>query len=424
MSTSGEWQARLAQVVETMREMSRQTDPQEMNRAYRARMRHLLPLDGVVSLSRRGLTAPRFRVTRSSRWKEEINPWKEQHRLPLLEGGLLAELIYADEPRLIESVELSPGDPAREYLDDHCSLAAIPLYDQGTALNMVVLMRKQPAAFVPEQFPELVWLSNLYGRATTNLVLVDQLREAYEEIDFELKVIANIQHALLPARMPAIPTMGLAAHYQTARRAGGDYYDFFPLAGGQWGLLIADVSGHGPAAAVVMAITHALAHTYPGTQIRPGELLEHVNGHLHARYTTTGDTFVTAFYGIYDPQTRRITYASAGHNPPRLKRCSDGSLALLNAAGGLPLGLVPERRYEEAVYQLVPGDQLVLYTDGITEASGPDGTMFGLARLDKVLENCSVAASDLLRAVLEALAEFTAGRPPDDDRTLLVAKIS
>ncbi len=424
MSTSGEWQARLAQVVETMREMSRQTDPQEMNRAYRARMRHLLPVDGVVSLSRRGLTAPRFRVTRSSRWKEEINPWKEQHRLPLLEGGLLAELIYSDEPRLMGSLELSPADPAREYLEGHGSLAAIPLYDQGVALNMVVLLRKQPAAFVPEQFPELVWLSNLYGRATTNLVLVDQLREAYEEIDYELKVIANIQHALLPARMPAIPTMGLAAHYQTARRAGGDYYDFFPLAGGQWGLLIADVSGHGPAAAVVMAITHALAHTYPGTQLRPGELLEHVNGHLHARYTTAGDTFVTAFYGIYDPQTRRLTYASAGHNPPRLKRCSDGSLALLNAAGGLPLGLVPETRYEEAVSQLVPGDQLVLYTDGITEASGPDGTMFGLARLDKVLENCSVGASDLLRAVLEALDEFTAGRPPDDDRTLLVAKIS
>jgi sigma-B regulation protein RsbU (phosphoserine phosphatase) len=395
-----------------------------MNRAYRARMRHLIPVDGSMSLSRRGLSAPAYRVTRSSRWKEEINPWKEKERLPLLQGGLLAELIYGDEPKLIDDLKLPANDPAREYLEGFRSAAVIPMYDEGVALNMVLLLRHERSAFSPEQFPELVWMSNLYGRATHNLVLSGQLREAYEDLDYEMQVIANIQRSLLPARMPDIPTLSLAAHYQTAQRAGGDYYDFFPLVGGKWGILIADVSGHGPPAAVIMAVTHSLAHTFPGPHLRPSELLEHVNHHLQASYTARGDTFVTAFYGIYDPANRTLTYSSAGHNPPRLKRCEDGTLALLDGARDLPLGLLPGMRYEDATHRLVPGDQLVLYTDGITEAHNPAGEMFGLGRLDKVLENCSIGATGLLEAVLSALEEFTGGRPPHDDRTVLVAKVS
>jgi sigma-B regulation protein RsbU (phosphoserine phosphatase) len=303
-------------------------------------------------------------------------------------------------------------------------MAVIPMYDEGVALNMVLLLRYEPGAFSPEQFPEMVWMSNLYGRATHNLVLSGQLREAYEDLDYEMSVIAGIQRSLLPARIPDIPTLSLAAHYQTAQRAGGDYYDFFPLSEGKWGLLIADVSGHGPPAAVIMAVTHSLAHTFPGPYLRPGELLQHVNHHLQALYTANGDTFVTAFYGIYDPQQRTLTYSSAGHNPPRLKRCENGALALLDGGRGLPLGLLPGVRYEDDVLELVPGDQLVLYTDGITEAYNAAGEMFGLARLDKVLENCSIGATGLLDAVLEALEEFTGGRAAHDDRTLLVAKVS
>jgi sigma-B regulation protein RsbU (phosphoserine phosphatase) len=357
-------------------------------------------------------------------WEEQIDPWKEKDRLPLLKGGLLAELIYSDEPRLVDALRFAPDDPAAEYFDGMHSLAAVPMYDQGVALNMVVFLRDEPAAFNPEEFPELVWVSNLFGRATHNLVLSGQLKEAYEAVDQELRVVADIQRSLLPAKMPDIPTMALAAHYQTSKRAGGDYYDFFPLPDGRWGILIADVSGHGTPAAVLMAVTHTLAHSYPGPSPTPGAMLNYVNRQLADRYTSQSGTFVTAFYGVYDPAKRSLTYASAGHNPPRLKRCDDGTLALLNQAGGLPLGIFGSETYEEATHHLVPGDQLVLYTDGITEAQNATGEQFGLARLDKVLEDCSVRASDLLKAVLVALDEFTAGHPAHDDRTVLVAKIS
>src|SRR5690349_20491437 len=109
------WEYRLALIVETMREMSRQTDPQAMVRAYGAKMRQILPIDRSVSLSRRGLEAPKFRITRSSLWAEEVNPWKQKDRLPVLEGGLLAELIYGNEPLVIDDLRVAEDDPAAEF---------------------------------------------------------------------------------------------------------------------------------------------------------------------------------------------------------------------------------------------------------------------------------------------------------------------
>jgi sigma-B regulation protein RsbU (phosphoserine phosphatase) len=417
---------RLALIVDTMREISGQTDPQIIAKIYAARMRQLMPTDRFVALSRRELGQPQYRITRSSLWTEDVNPWKERDRLPLLTGGLFADLIWGDEPRIIDdlSAVLATDDPARDYFTGMGSLVAIPHFDQGVALNMVVLMRTETAAFDPDELPEQVWVNNLYGRATHNLVMAEHVKAAYEAVDQEMKTVADLQRSLLPDPLPKIPTMALAAHYQTSQRAGGDYYDFFPLPGGLWGILIADVSGHGTAAAVLMAVTHSIAHTYPGPATPPGELLRHVNHVLTERYTLRSGAFVTAFYAVYDPATRTIAHASAGHPPPRLKRCSDGSLALLDGHHGLPLGIMTDEEYPEGRVKLVPGDQIVFYTDGITEAENGAGEPFGLRRLDQVLENCAVGAGDLLKEVLRELDTFTAGRAPTDDRTVLVAKIS
>jgi sigma-B regulation protein RsbU (phosphoserine phosphatase) len=420
--TGSTWQERLDIIVDMMREMSSQTDPQEMVRSYGAKARTILPSDGRISLSRRGMTAPRYRITRSTTWSQPVDPWKDNDRLPVLEGGLLARLIYGDLPRIINNLEPEPDDPAAEYLAGQRSLLAIPLYDQGVALNMVLLLKKEPGGFSGDKFPEMVWLSNLFGRATSNLVLSNELKQAYQALDKELKVVGEIQRSLLPAELPKIPTMDLAAYYQPSARAGGDYYDFFPLPEGKWGIFIADVSGHGTPAAVLMAVTHCIAHTHPGPPLQPAHVLEYLNYHLAARYTNNGN-FVTAFYGIYDPATRRLTYASAGHNPPRIKRCQDGSLLALDRVRGLPLGIRGEGAYEESVQQLQAGDQIIFYTDGITEALNPDGELFGTERLDQVLENCSLQASALLDSTLRAIEDFAGGRPLHDDRTLIVARI-
>ncbi len=424
---TGDWRETLAIIDETMRDMSLQTDPQAMVRAYVSRLRQLMPADRYLSLSRRDLEPPYYRITRSSLWDREVDPWKERDRLPLLRGGLLGELIYGDGPRLIDDIEplLAPDDPGAEYLRGMRSLMAVPHYDRGVGLNMVLSMRAEPAAFDKDRFPEWVWISTLFGRATQNLVLSQQLQAAYATVDKELKLVADIQRArCCPRHLPKLPTLDLAAHYQTSRWAGGDYYDAFPMPCGRCGILMADVSGHGVPAAVLMAITHSIAHAHPGDPEPPGRLLTHLNQHLSERYTADGETFVTAFYGIYDPKGPRLRYACAGHNPPRLMRCSTGETFALDGVSSLPLGIDGNVTYEEHTQELQPGDQLLFYTDGITEAEGPDGSPFGTERLDRVLTRCTLDATDLLHAVIEAVDEFTAGLPAADDRTLLVAKVS
>jgi phosphoserine phosphatase RsbU/P len=417
------WKKRLELIVDMMREMSKERDPQAMVRAYGQRARQLQQTDGVVALSRRDLPFPKYRVTRASIWKEAINPWQDREKLPVFDKGLMGELIYGDQPRYIEDVQLEPGDPAAEFIEGHRSILAIPHYDQGLALNMVLLLRKSPNGFDLDEIPELVWISNLFGRATQNLVLSQELKHAYTMVDQELKIVADIQRSLLPTELPKIPTLDLAASYQTSRWAGGDYYDFFPLPDGRWGILIADVSGHGTPAAVIMAITHGIAHAYPGPPDPPSKMLNFVNHHLSTRYTADSGAFVTAFYGIYDPSNRSLTYSSAGHNPPRVKCCSSGSIRSLDGAQKLPLGIDFNEKYIEETVVLKPGDQVVFYTDGITEADDEQGKLFGLEKLDAVLEKCRNDAHEIVNAVLAAVDVHTNGQPQGDDRTLLVARV-
>ena len=417
------WQERLTAVMEMMREMSLQTDPQEMVKQYGARMRRFRHVDRSISLSRRNLTSPQVRVTRYTGWDSEINPWKQTEMLPILNGGILSELIYSDQPRVINDFEVAPDDPASEFLAGHASLVAIPLLDQGVALNMVVHLRQEPAAFDPEMLPEHVWTANLFGRATNALVLADSVKSAYEDLDRELKAVAAIQRSLLPDRLPQVPSLKLATHYETARRAGGDYYDFIPLGDGLLGILIADVSGHGTPAAVMMAVMHSIVHNYPGEPAPPSQLLAFLNEKLVAHYVGQNGTFVTAFYGIFDPATRLLTYSCAGHNRPLVRRCGQREVAELNGAQHLPLGVMPDLAFSDTKQALEPGDQLLFYTDGITEATSPEGEMFGTKRLDQVLSNCATEPAEIIESVLKQLEAHTDGMPARDDRTLVAARV-
>ncbi|MES2790060.1 MAG: PP2C family protein-serine/threonine phosphatase [Planctomycetota bacterium] len=418
------WEQRLASIMEMMREMSGSTDPEAMVRQYGVRMRDLHPeVDRRIALSRRGLEWPWVRVTRFSEWQEQINPWKQPDRLPLIKGGILADLLYGDEPRIIDELELEPGDPAAKFLEGQLSLQAVPLLDEGVALNMAIQTRSVTYGFDSERLPEIVWMANLFGRATHNLVLADQIQKAYEEVDRELKAVADIQRSLLPSELPEIPRLKLAANYQTARRAGGDYYDFFPLPDGRWGIMIADVSGHGTPAAVMMAVMHSIAHNYPGPPNPPSQMLAYLNEKLVKHYVGDNGTFVTAFYGIFDPRTRQLSYSSAGHNPPRLRGWGRHEVTQLDRAQRLPLGVAPGVQFADSVQQLAPGDQLILYTDGIVEAANNQGQLFGTDRLDALLGCCNDEPADVVAAVLRELEAHTEGQPPADDQTLVVARV-
>src|SRR5207247_7805191 len=179
---------------------------------------------------------------------------------------------------------------------------------------------------------------------------------------YEKDQVGRMQRHLLPARLPLIDGLELGASYFTCSRAGGDYYVVLPLPEEQWGLFMADVSGHGTPAAVVMAMMHTLLHAFPGPPMPPAHVLAHINRHLLA--VAPEGMFATAFYGIYDPHYRRLRYAAAGHPPPCLRRKS-GLVEVLEGTSGLPLGVTEEEGWTEHEATLVPGETLLLYTDGI-----------------------------------------------------------
>lgn len=421
------WQEELEIIDRTMKAISGVTDPEELVAVYWKGIGDLVPMVEYVAVSRRNVEPPFYLITRSSRFVEHFNPWTQRDRLPRLTGGILGELAYANRPVIIDDLpaRLKADDPAHFYLQGFERLLALPAYDGGEGLNVTAMLMPPGFEFDPATIPMLHWQSGLFGRGTQNLVLRNQLATTLAELDRELQVVGDIQRSLLPESLPDIPGFELAAYYQTSARAGGDYYDFFPLGSGGWGMFIADVSGHGTPAAVLMAITHAIAHAQPGTHTPPATLLHHLNDQLAGTYTRRG-TFVTAFYAVLDPVKRTLTYSMAGHNPPCLVR--GGRVMLLDEGAALPLGIQTGEAYSQITITLERGDLLLLYTDGITEAMPPHkGTdrreLFSLERLEKLLLDCGNSnAETCIARVRSAVAAFSENAPPVDDQTLIAIR--
>jgi sigma-B regulation protein RsbU (phosphoserine phosphatase) len=422
------WQQELEIVDRTMRAISGVTDPEELVDIYWENIGSLQPIHDYMAVSRRGIEPPKFFITRSSRFSEHFNPWTQRDRLPVIQGGLVGEIIYGNKPVIINDLpaRLRADDPAHFYLEGFKAMVALPQYDEGESLNVTCLLLQRGDEIEREMIPMLHWQAGLFGRGTQNLVLRNQLGAALKRLDRELQVVGEIQRSLLPEQLPAIPGFELCASYQTSARAGGDYYDFFPLRDGAWGIFIADVSGHGTPAAVLMAITHAIAHSQPGAHWPPAKLLTYLNDHL-VRHYTRGGTFVTAFYAVLDPRTRTLTYASAGHNPPRLLRANADRIVGLDQSGALPLGIEPDHQFNESTLTLDRGDLLLLYTDGITESMAPvnEGSreLFGVERLDQLLIECRASSCEkCVDQIRAAVAQFSHNAGPTDDQTLLAMR--
>lgn len=410
-------------VLDTMRDLSAASTPRDFVKTFGDHVGELIARDRMLVLSRHGVPEGHYLITRNSDWEDAPDPWSERHKLPLLKGGILGELIYGNEPRVINDFSASPDDPAYEYLSDVGAIMAAPQYQQREAMTLQVFLRKPGRPFEPEILPELVWTSNLFGIAVHNSRLGEELQRAYAIIDDELRVISELQQSLLPPHLPEIQGLELAVHYQTAQRAGGDYYDLFPLEGNRLGMLMADVSGHGAPAAVLMAITHSIARTFPESPSEPALFLNYLNEQLVNHYTNRSRAFVTAFYGVYDPAAHTLTYGNAGHPPPLVKHRSNDNVTALDLFNNLPLGVESEARHETGEFKLTPDDFLVMYTDGLTEARNPGGQLFLEDGLGAAVGRDWQSPHELVRGVLDAVSAFTQQSNADDDRTLLAARV-
>ena len=270
---------------------------------------------------------------------------------------------------------------------------------------------------------EMIPATSVRAHDAHDCVLKRRLGTSCDEAGRELEAVAAAQQLLLPAELPHVPALDLAVSYRPARQAGGDYYDFLPLSDGRWGLFIADVSGHGAAAAIVAAVVHATLRGCPELD-DPGKVLAYINGRLRGARTEWSGSFVTAFYAVFDPRTRTLSYATAGHPPARLRSGSDGVVRSLDAVRALPLGIEAGETFVTNSTIVTPGDVLVMFTDGVAEASDPHDEWFGAERLDHSIPEADGSARSVLDVISNELGAFTQGQRPADDQTLVVAVVN
>ena len=236
-----------------------------------------------------------------------------------------------------------------------------------------------------------------------------------EKLEHELEIARVIQESILPKQIPPLPGWQITAYWQPARAVSGDFYDFLPYPDGRWGLLIADVSGKGVPAAMVMAVTCSILRAVAGSGISPGAVLERAND-LLCPYISPG-MFATCFYGLLDPANGLFRFANAGHNFPLL--VTNEKIQELRATG-MPLGLMPGMTYEENEFHLQLCSGLLMYTDGIVEAHNSKREMFSSSRLHACLTEIPFRP-EIIDHLMVRLAEFTGpDLEQEDDLTFVV----
>jgi serine phosphatase RsbU (regulator of sigma subunit) len=250
---------------------------------------------------------------------------------------------------------------------------------------------------------------------------IEQEASARGRLEHEMNVARDIQMELLPKTFPNLTGLDIYGFSVPARHVGGDCYDVVDLGDGRIAFTIGDVSGKGTPAALLMANVQAAVRALTDSGARPAELIERVNRIVYG--STRESAFITFFYAVLDIRTGECVYVNAGHNPPCVMRNRGGREHLTE--GGLVVGAMPGSRYEEGHCVLAPGDEVVLYTDGITEATNLADEMFGEERLMELLEeNRSLSAREIEERVYASLRDFTDGAPQSDDLTMVIVKLA
>jgi sigma-B regulation protein RsbU (phosphoserine phosphatase) len=267
---------------------------------------------------------------------------------------------------------------------------------------------------------DLEFGAGLVAQASVALENAWHFRQTLEkkQIERELEVAAGIQRDLFPKALPAIPHTGIAARNRQAKQVGGDYYDVLPC-GGETIFCVADISGKGISAALLMSIIQATLRALATPSDSLAAIAARTNDLLWA--STPASKYATAFFVRYDAATGRCVYVNGGHNDAIVLRAS-GEVELLGTTG-LPVGLFPRREFEEASVTLAAGDLMLIYSDGASEANDHAQEEFGMERLiDSLKAAAPLPPEEILTSVLAAIDEFVNGAPQSDDITLLVVK--
>jgi len=236
-----------------------------------------------------------------------------------------------------------------------------------------------------------------------------------QRLEQELTIAQAVQKSFLPRKLPDDSRVEIACHYALAYKVGGDFYDVLELPGGRIGVSIGDVSGKGIPAALLMAKTISEMRASANSSETPANVLAMVNAMMAASITL--EMFVTAVVCFYDPAAGKAVLADAGHNPPVVRRA--GGVELVELEKGFPLGVVEEGQYVDSMFELGPGDTLLFYTDGVTDAENELGQNFGIDRLVQAVGAARPGARNTIEAILSAVHDFVGLTRPFDDLTMI-----
>ncbi len=310
-------------------------------------------------------------------------------------------------------------DDLRTNLQSRGIMLILPMSSQNTVRGLVLLGEKiTKAEFLDDDVEFSSTLCNAAMISIENARLFQETIEK-QKLEEELAIAREIQQRLLPKEAPQLGDFELAALNIPTRQVGGDYYDYFPIDNDRYLITIADVSGKGVPAALLMSNLQATLHAMMSADVPFEEIVFRINNFVHRN--TTLDKFITAFFAIFDRRNGTITSISAGHNPPYLYH-ADGSFETLQE-GGLLLGMFPNAPYKSETRQLQQGDWVVMYTDGVSEAMNVNNEDFGEKRIEAIIHaNLSNTAAGMVEAISGAVKEYTTGAPQSDDITLVVLR--
>jgi serine phosphatase RsbU (regulator of sigma subunit) len=337
------------------------------------------------------------------------------HRL----SALLAPFA-AFGPDLVVAVEDDAGNLIAGTPSDRPVVASAPFGDATAPLGRVVVKGTDAAGLQVATEVLAVALGTLAEAAGVDARAVEERTR----IEAELALGRRLQRSFVPLVAPEVSGWALASHYEAAREVGGDFFDAFAPRDRrrELAIVMADVTGKGIAAALLMAFARPLIHAAIDHARRPAVALERTNRILVEERRAA--LFITALCCYVDTRSGSLVVANAGHEPPLIIR--DGTMSLDEVAVGGPLlGAFPSIALDEARVTLAPGDTLVLYTDGVTDARAADGTRFGDDRFRDVLRDAASAgasARELVDTVVRSVRDFTAGEPAADDLTIVVAR--
>ena len=317
--------------------------------------------------------------------------------------------------------EVLPEQLTRKLSTGEAAVVAAPLSVKGDVLGaLLVAEDEQRRGFDERRLEIITGIAQQAALAVQNDRLQQEMAER-ERLERELQLAREIQQTFMPERLPDLAGWGLSVTWRAARQVAGDFYDVFELPGLRLGLVIADVADKGMPAALFMALTRTLMRAAATEERSPAKALSRVNRLLVP--DAQHGMFVTGLYVILSLETGDAVYANAGHHPPLVFRSDEGRLEQLER-GETALGVLDGVQFQKRRTGLAPGDYMILYTDGVTEALSPDGVLYGERRLREVIQrSCRRdSAQETLSEIVDDVAAFVGDQPPSDDLTLMILR--